>query len=108
MNVGVINIVIIGGALVVFLSPLLIGYFGFGSPNQRHPSLKKALIGIAGLQLVVLIYFGWIFGKERFEHVNHLKWIAPLIFVDLLMWVCFGIGFGVAALRYRIKTKTCQ
>ena len=66
--------------------------------------LKKALIGIAGLQLVVLIYFGWIFGTSV-RHVNHLKWIAPLIFVDVLIWVCFGVGFGLAALRYRIKTK---
>jgi ABC-type transport system involved in multi-copper enzyme maturation permease subunit len=105
MNIGVIDLIIIGGAVAVFLTPLLIGYLGFGSPNQRHPLLMKALIGIAGLQLVVLVYFGWIFGAERYRHVNHLKWIAPLIFVDLMMWVCFGIGFGVAALRYRIKTK---
>ena len=64
-----------------------------------------ALIGLAGLQLAALIYFGWIFAAERYRHVNHLKWIAPLIFVDLLMWVCVGLGFGVAALRYRIKSK---
>jgi hypothetical protein len=105
MNIGVIDLIIIGGAAVVFLAPLLIGYFGFVSPDQHHPWLKKALIGIAGLQLAVLIYFGWIFAAESLRHVNHLKWIAPLIFVDILMWACFGIGFGVAALRYRIRTK---
>jgi hypothetical protein len=104
MNIGVIDLIFTGGAIVVFLSPLLMGYFCFGSPNQHRPLLKKALIGIAALQLVVLIFFGWLFGTSV-RHVNHLKWIAPLIFVDVLMWVCFGIGFGVAALRYRIKTK---
>jgi NADH:ubiquinone oxidoreductase subunit 6 (subunit J) len=108
MNIGVIDLIIIVGAVVIFLAPLLIGYFGFGSPNRHHRLLKTAIIGIAGLQLVVLIYFGWIFGTEKLRHVNHLKWIAPLIFVDLLMWVCLGIGFGAAALRYRIKTTIRQ
>jgi hypothetical protein len=104
MNIGVIDLILIGGAVVVFLLPLLMGYLCFGSPNQNRPLLKKALIGVAGLQFVVLIYFGWLFGTSA-RHVNHLKWIAPLLFVDVLMWVCFGIGFGLAALRYRIKTK---
>jgi hypothetical protein len=104
MNIGVIDLLFMGGAVVVFLLPLLMGYFCFGSPNQHRPFFKKALIGIAGLQLLVLIYFGWLFGTSV-RHVNHLKWIAPLIFVDVLMWVCFGMGYGMAALRYRIKTK---
>lgn len=104
MNIGAIDLVFIAGAAVVLLSPLLIGYFCFGSPNQHRPLLKWALIGIAGLQLAVLIYFGWLFETSA-RHVNHLKWIAPMIFVDVLMWVCFGVGFGLAALRYRIKTK---
>ena len=105
MNINVIDLIIIGCAVVVFIAPLLIGYFGFVRPDQHHPWLRKALIGIAGLQLAVLIYFGWIFSAESLRQVNHLKWIAPLIFVDIVMWVCFGIGFGTAALRHRIKTK---
>jgi hypothetical protein len=105
MNIGAIDLILIGGLFVVFLSPLSMGYFCFGSPNQHPPLLKKTLIGIAGLQFVVLIYFGWLFGTSG-RQVNHLKWIAPLILVAVLMWICFGIGFGLAALRYRIKTKS--
>jgi hypothetical protein len=105
MNMGVIDLVIMGAAVAVFLVPLLIGYFGFGSPGQHRPLLLKLLAGMAGLQLAVLVYFGWLFGTSA-RHVNHLKWIAPLVFVDLSMWVCFGIGFGVAALGYRIKART--
>jgi hypothetical protein len=101
---GVIDLVIMGAAVAVFLVPLLIGYSGFGSQGQRHPLLIKVLAGIAGLQLAVLLYFGWLFGTSA-RHVNHLKWIAPLIFVDLSMWDWFGISFGVAALRYRIKAR---
>ena len=104
MNMRVIDLLIIGGTAAVFLLPLLMGYFGFGSPNHPCPSLKKSVIGIAVLQLVVLIFFGWLFGTSV-RHVNHIKWIAPLLFVDVLMWVCFGIGFVVAALRYRFKNK---
>jgi hypothetical protein len=105
MNLGAIDLILIGGLVVVFISPLSMGYFCFGSPNQHPPLLKKTLIGIAGLQFVVLIYFGWLFGTSG-RQVNHLKWIAPLILVAVLMWTCFGIGFGLAALRYRIKTKS--
>jgi len=105
MNLTATDLLVIGAVGAVFLAPLLIGYFGFASPHQHRPWLKMALIGLAGLQLAALIYFGWIFAAERYRHVNHLKWIAPLIFVDLLMWVCVGLGFGVAALRYRIKSK---
>ena len=108
MNIGVVDLIIIGGAATVFLAPLLTGYFGFGSPGQYQPWLKKALMVIAGLQLAVLIYFGWIFAKESLRHVNHMKWIVPLIFVDVLMWVCFGMGFGVAALRQRFKSRIRQ
>ena len=101
------DLMIAGGAILVFLSPLLLGYFCFDRPNQHPPLLKKALIGIAGLQLAVMIYFGWLFGTSV-RQVNHMKWIAPLTFVDILMWVCFGAGFGVAALRYRIKSKIAK
>jgi hypothetical protein len=101
----VIDLIIIGGFAVVFLSPLFMGYLGFNSPNKHRPLLKNALFGIAGLQFVVLIFFGWLFGTSE-RQVNHLKWIAPLILVAVLMWVCFGIGFGLAALHYRIKTKS--
>jgi hypothetical protein len=107
MNIGAIDLILIGGPVIVFLSLLLIGYFGFGSTNQHRPLLKRALIGITGLQLVVLTYFGWLFGTSV-GHVNHLKWITPLIFVYVLMWFCVGVGFGLAWLRYRIKTKFRQ
>ena len=108
MNIGAIDLDIMGGASLVFLAPLLMGYFGFGSPSRHHPLLKMAVIGMAGLQLAVLAYFGWIFAQESLRHVNHMKWIAPLIFVDLSMWVCFGLGFGVAALRHRFKAGIRQ
>lgn len=108
MYLSVIDFIVIGGAVAVILALVLMGYFGFGSPGRRHPWLNKALIGIAGLQLAVLIYFGSVFAAEKYRHVNHLKWIAPLIFVDLLMWLCFAIGFGAAALRHRIKTGKGQ
>jgi hypothetical protein len=104
MSITVADLLFIVGGVVVFLSPLLVGYLCFGSPKQHRPLLKKSLIGIAGLQLTVLIYFGWLFGTSV-RHVNHMKWIAPLVFVDVLVWVCFGIGYGLAALRYRVKTK---
>ena len=105
MSSNMITIIIVGGATGIFLLPFLIGYFGFGTPTQHHPFLKKALFGIALLQLSILGYCGWLFMVVNTRHVNHLKWFAPLMFVDLLMWICFGIGFGGAALRYHFRTK---
>jgi hypothetical protein len=102
-----IDLVITGGAVFIFLSPLLVGYFLFSSSSRHRRLCKKLPVGIAGLQLAVLLYFGWIFGTSE-RHVNHSKWIAPLIFVDVLMWVCFSIGIGLAVLRSRIKARYRQ
>ncbi|MEI6720514.1 MAG: hypothetical protein WCO67_07110 [Betaproteobacteria bacterium] len=96
------DLLIFGGAAVALLSLLLAGYFSYGRPDQRAPLLKLALIGMTSLQLAGLACFGWLFGTSA-RHVNHVKWIAPLIFAYLLMWACFGIGFGAAALRHRFK-----
>jgi hypothetical protein len=104
MNLTRVDLIIIGSIAAIILLPLLTGYFGFGRPGQRHPWLKKALIAMTAIQLLVLLYFGWTFATTE-RQVNHAKWIAPLIFVDVLMWVCFGVGFAVAALRDRIKAK---
>ena len=104
MNLTRVDLIIICGAAAIFLLPLLTGYFGFGRSGQRHPWLKKALIAMAVIQLVVLADFGRMFLTTD-RQVNHAKWIAPLIFVDVLMWICVGVGFAVAALRYRIKAK---
>lgn len=99
-----IDLVIVGAAAVLFLAPLLIGYRGYGSPRQPRPWLKKALIGLVGLQLVVLAAGAWIFVAENLRQVNHWKWILPLLSVDLLMWACVGLGFAAAAWRCRFRT----
>lgn len=108
MHKGLIDLVFIGAAAAGFLAPLLLGYFGFGRPDKHHPFLKKGAMGIAGLQATVFIYFGWIFTTQSQRHVNHVKWIAPLTFFYLLIWFCFGSGYGLAALRYRIKNRARQ
>ncbi len=104
MNMRPLDLVLIGGGFFVFMLPLLIGYYSFGGPDPARPALKKALIGIAAIQLVVLAYFGWLFGTSA-RHVNHMKWIAPLLLVDVLMWVCFGAGIAIAAFRRRSRDK---
>jgi hypothetical protein len=107
MNISVVDLIIIGAAVVVFPLPLLIGYFGYGSPNQHRPFLKKTVIGIAGLQLVFLIDYSWPF-LTGVKSAVFIKWIVFHMFFCVLMWVCFGIGYGLAALRYRIKTRFRQ
>lgn len=59
-------------------------YFRFGHAGQRHARLKNALIAMATIQSLVLLYFGWTFATTA-RQVNHAKWIAPLVFVDVLM-----------------------
>ena len=98
------DLILIGGPVTVFLSLLVMGYFSYCGPNPNRPWLKKSILGVGGLQIAVLVFFAWLFGTSA-RQVNHLKWIAPLIFVFVLMWVCYGIGFGLAAVRHRIKTK---
>lgn len=105
MNPGAIDLLIVGVAAAIILLPLLAGYFGSGRNGQRRPWLKKALLGMAAMQLVVLAYFGWLFATTE-RHVNHAKWMAPLILVVVLMWILVGVGFAVAALRARLKAKT--
>lgn len=108
MHIGIIDLSFIAVAVAILLAPLLIGYFGFGRKNRHLPLLKKGAICIAALQVGLFFYFGWIFTTQSQRHVNHLKWVMPLIFVYLMIWVCFGIGFGAAALRCRIKTESRQ
>ncbi len=107
MNISVVDLIIIGAAAVVFPLPLLIGYFGYGSPNQHRPFLKQTVIGIAGLQLVVLIDHSWPFLTGVKSDIS-IKWLGFRIFFCVLMWVCFSIGYGLAALRYRIKKRFRQ
>jgi hypothetical protein len=98
----VIDLIIYGICFAIFLPPLFIGYFGYGNPIQPRSWLKKTLISLAAVQLIVLIFFGRIFVNTT-RHLNHVKWIGPLLFVYMIMWICLAVGYGVAAVRYRMK-----
>ena len=105
MTIGWIDVLIVGVGVAIFAAPLLAGYWGYGDPGRRRKWFKSAVYGLAALQLAILVVFAITFAAQKYRHVNHLKWLAPLVLVDLLMWTCGAAGFVAAAWRHRMGRR---